>query len=174
MLARYKEARKDFQKATKADKTMAEAWNNLGVVYYLQKKYRPAIKNYKKAVELRQSASFHSNLGTAYFAKKEYERAAEHYQLAFTLDPSVFDRSSQLGLSARMGSPEEKARYAYMIAKMYAKNGDMDKTLQYLRRAMEEGYKDIDNVYKDNEFATIRKDQRFAELMATKPVAITQ
>jgi tetratricopeptide (TPR) repeat protein len=174
MLARYKEARKDFQKATKADKTMAEAWNNLGVVYYLQKKYRPAIKNYKKAVELRQSASFHSNLGTAYFAKKEYERAAEHYQLAFTLDPSVFDRSSQLGLSARMGSPEEKARYAYMIAKMYAKNGDMDKTLQYLRRAMEEGYKEIDNVYKDNEFATIRKDQRFAELMATKPVAIAQ
>jgi pentatricopeptide repeat protein len=61
-----------------------------------------------------------------------------------------------------------------MIAKMYAKNGDMDRTLQYLRRAMEEGYKDIDNVYKDNEFATIRKDQRFAELMATKPVAITQ
>lgn len=174
MLARYKDAKKEFEKATKADKTMAEAWNNLGVVFYQQKKYRPAIKNYKKAIAIRQSASFHSNLGTAYFAKKQYDEAGKEYELAFSLDPTVFDRSSQLGLAARMGTPEEKARYAYMIAKMYAKQGDMEKTLQYLRRAMEEGYKDIDNVYRDNEFAGIRKDQRFTELMAAKPLAITQ
>jgi tetratricopeptide (TPR) repeat protein len=174
MLARYKDAKKEFGRATKADKTLAEAFNNLGVVFYQQKKYKPAIKNYKKAIEIRESASFHSNLGTAYFARKQYDLAAHEYETAFSLDPSVFERSSQLGLAARMGTPEEKARYAYMIAKMYAKRGDMEKTLQYLRRAMEEGYKDIDNVYKDNEFAGIRKDQRFTELMAAKPMAITQ
>jgi tetratricopeptide (TPR) repeat protein len=174
MLARYKEAKKEFERATKADKSLAEAFNNLGVVYYQQKKYRPAIKNYKKAIEMRQSASFHSNLGTAYFARKEYELAGQEYETAFSLDPTVFERSSQLGLAARMGTPEEKARYAYMIAKMYAKQGDAERSIQYLKRAMEEGYKDIDNVYKDNEFAGIRKDQRFAELMAMKPVAITQ
>ena len=33
-----------------------------------------------------------------------------------------------------------------------------DRSLQYLRRAMEEGYKGIEDVYKDSEFAGLRKD----------------
>ena len=37
---------------------------------------------------------------------------------------------------------------------------------------MEEGYKDIKDVYKDNEFSTVRKGPRFAELMASKPVVL--
>ena len=36
---------------------------------------------------------------------------------------------------------------------------------------MEEGYKSIDNVYKDDEFAGFRKDPRFTELMAAPPIA---
>jgi hypothetical protein len=38
-----------------------------------------------------------------------------------------------------------------------------------LKKALEEGYKDFNNVYKDEEFATLRKDKRFAELVASKP-----
>jgi hypothetical protein len=38
---------------------------------------------------------------------------------------------------------------------------------------MEEGYKDIRNVYKDEEFSSLRKDPRFAELMAARTVAIS-
>jgi hypothetical protein len=37
---------------------------------------------------------------------------------------------------------------------------------------MEEGYKDINNVYKDNEFVTLRKDPRFTDLMNARPTAI--
>jgi hypothetical protein len=39
---------------------------------------------------------------------------------------------------------------------------------------MEDGYKDIKNVYKDNEFSTLRKDPRFTELMASKTPAIPE
>jgi hypothetical protein len=39
---------------------------------------------------------------------------------------------------------------------------------------MEEGYKDFKNVYKDAEFAQLRKDKRFAELMASKPVSLPE
>ena len=39
---------------------------------------------------------------------------------------------------------------------------------------MEDGYKDIKNVYKDNEFSALRKDPRFAELMAARPLAIPE
>jgi len=36
---------------------------------------------------------------------------------------------------------------------------------------MEDGYKDLKNVYKDTEFAQLRKNPRFTELMAsTAPV----
>jgi len=56
-----------------------------------------------------------------------------------------------------------------MVAKAYAKLGLLDLSLEHLRKAMEEQYKDIAKVYKDDEFAGLRKDPRFTELMANKP-----
>jgi hypothetical protein len=76
------------------------------------------------------------------------------------------------GVQARLPSPEDRARYDYVLAKLFAKNGMPDQSLHYLKKAMEDGYKDIKDVYKDEEFSTLRKDPRFVELMASKPVAI--
>jgi hypothetical protein len=56
---------------------------------------------------------------------------------------------------------------------MFAKTGVNDRSLHYLKKAMEDGYKDIKNVYKDDEFAALRKDPRFAELMAAKTTSIS-
>jgi hypothetical protein len=39
---------------------------------------------------------------------------------------------------------------------------------------MENGYKGIDKVYKDTEFAKLREDERFAALMAKRPAGISQ
>jgi hypothetical protein len=39
---------------------------------------------------------------------------------------------------------------------------------------MEQGYKDINMVYKDAEFSDLRKDPRFTELMNAKPPAIPE
>ncbi len=61
-----------------------------------------------------------------------------------------------------------------LIAKLYARQGDSDHALQYLRRAMEEGYPGIDDVYKDADFEGLRKDARFAQLMASRPPAIPE
>jgi len=52
--------------------------------------------------------------------------------------------------------------------------GSFERSLQYLRKAMEEGYKEIKMVYKDSEFSDLRKDPRFAQLMAAKPPAIPE
>ena len=75
-------------------------------------------------------------------------------------------------MQARLPSPQDRAHYDYVLAKLYARNGLPDRSLHYLRKAMEEGYKEINDVYKDEEFSAVRKDPRFAELMAAKPVAI--
>lgn len=175
MLQRYKEARKDFERSIKADRTYPEAYNNLGVVHYEEKKYGKAIKQYEKAIKLRNdAASYYSNLGAAYFATKQFEKANSAYSQALRLDPDIFERVSRAGVSAQLSSPEDRARFDYVVAKLYAQIGNMDRSLEYLRRALEEGYKGIDDVYKDTEFAEVRKDPRFAQLMAARPTAIPQ
>jgi hypothetical protein len=55
---------------------------------------------------------------------------------------------------------------------LYAKMGLSDQSLEYLRKAMEAGYKDLKNVYKDAEFAQLRKSPSFTELMATNTPVI--
>jgi tetratricopeptide (TPR) repeat protein len=173
MMQRYKEARKAFERAIKSNHEFADAYNNLGVVYYEDKKYGAAVKEYEKAITKdNSSASFFSNLGAAYFSKRNFEPAVAAYQHALELDPEVFERTSRAGVQAQLPSPEDRARYDYTVAKLYAKMGFSDQSLEYLKRAIEAGYKDLKNVYKDVEFAELRKNPRFTELMAAKTAAI--
>jgi len=175
MMQRYREAKKSFEQAIKADRKFADAYNNLGVVYYEERRYGPAVKQYRRAIAIdATSASYYSNLGAALFSKKEFEPAVQAYQKAVDIDPDVFERTSRGGVQAQLPSPEDRARYNYLVAKLYAKMGLSDRSLEYLRKAMEEGYKDFKNVYKDTEFAELRKDKRFTELMATKTPALPE
>src|SRR5215472_18113822 len=168
-----KDAQKCFEQALHVDKYSAEALNNLGFVAQMQKRYNKAIKYYQKALDIRpESPTFHYNMGAAYFAKHEFDKAVQEYQTAFKIDPDIFQRVSRTGVMAQTTSPEDRAAFSFMVAKMYAQAGDLDRSLEYLRKAMEEGYKNIDKVYTDSEFASLRTDKRFTELMAQKPQAI--
>jgi len=170
MMQRYRDARKSFDRAIKADHKFADAYNNRGVVYYELQKYGTAIKDYRRAIAIDgSSASFFSNLGAALFAKKDFEPAVLAYEKAVQLDPDVFLRTSRAGVQAQLPSPGDRARYDFTVAKLYAKMGYADRSLEYLKKAMEAGYKDFNNVYKDAEFAELRKDKRFVELMAVRP-----
>jgi tetratricopeptide (TPR) repeat protein len=174
MMQHYKEAKKSFERSIKADRKHADAYNNLGVVYYSRKDYNGAIKHYEKAIALKNdAASYYNNLGAAYFGKKQFDKAIFNYSKAVEIDPDVFERSSHAGVQAQLPSPEDRAHYDYVLAKLYARTGVPERSLHYLRKAMEEGYRDIKDVYKDNEFSALRKDPRFAELMAAKPTAIS-
>lgn len=169
-LSHVHEALKNFQRAVKYDSTLAEAHNNVGAAFYIEKKYGKAIGRYKKALKLRdQDAAFHNNLATAYFARKEMELATAEYLRALQLDPEVFERNSRTGVAAKLSTPEDRAEYNYMLAKMYARTGNFDRSLRCLKRSMEEGFKGIKNVYKDQEFTGLRKDPRFESLMAGNP-----
>jgi tetratricopeptide (TPR) repeat protein len=169
MMQRYKEAKKSFEQSIKADKSFADPYNNLGVVMYEDKKYGPAVKEYRRAIAIDgDSASFYNNLGAALFSRKEFNAAVEAYQHALELDPDVFMRTSRAGVQAQLPSPADRAHYDYTVAKLYAKMGFSDQSLEYLRKAMEEGYKDFKDVYKDTEFLELRKDKRFTELVAAK------
>ncbi|HWR16173.1 MAG TPA: tetratricopeptide repeat protein [Terriglobales bacterium] len=163
---KYNVAEQYFIDASKLDKKNSEILNNIGVIAYLNRNYGKAVKYYKKSLALDElSASVHSNLGTAWFAQKKLDRAVAEFTRAIELDPEVVLRSSQGGVGARIASPEERAKYMYMLAKLYAKRGDAERCLLCLRKAKEEGYKKIYQVYQDEEFAQLRQDPRLIEIV---------
>jgi tetratricopeptide (TPR) repeat protein len=160
-------ARRYYEKAIKLNPQYAEAVNNLGTVYYAQKSYRRAVEQYRKALRLQpESASFLSNLGTAYFARKNYNQALASYQQALALDPEIFEHHNTVGTTLQDTSVEEKAKLHYFVAKTYAKAGTKDRALQYIRKALEEGFKEREKFLKDPEFASLQDDPEFKQMMA--------
>jgi len=162
-------ARKNYEQAVKMKRDYAEALNNIGTVYYAQKSYRRAIGYYQRALKLSQSASIYSNLGTAYFARKQYPAATEAYQEAFNRDPDVFEHKSNYGTLLQDRNVEERAKFHYYLAKMYAKSGRNELALQYVRKALEEGFKERNKLTEDPEFQALRDTPEFKELLALEP-----
>jgi tetratricopeptide (TPR) repeat protein len=180
MLRRPVEAEKAAKKAVRKDKHMAEAWNNLGVAHYLQGAgshdrghLQDAVHFYSRALSLNPTnASFHNNMAAALMDMKEYDRGVAEYRKAFELDPEFFERAAENGITARMGSPEDRAQFSFVMARLFASAGDTERALHYLRAALEDGYPKIQDVYHEKEFAAVVKDERFMELMKDRPVAI--
>jgi tetratricopeptide (TPR) repeat protein len=115
-------AKKFYGRATKTDPNYAEAINNQGTVYYAQKSFSRAIRQYKRALRLRpRSASILSNLGTAWFARRNYKQAFETYQQALAIDPDVFERHGNQGVLLEERDIEERAKFNYYMARLYAK-----------------------------------------------------
>jgi len=163
------DAKKNYERAIKLNGSYAEAINNLGTVFYAQKSYRRAISQYKKALLITpESASILSNLGTAYFARKNYTDAFAMYQHALQIDPQVFERRSSQGVLLQERSVEERAKFHYYMAKTYAKAGMTELALTYIRKALEEGFKERDKFTKDPEFATLKDNPEFKLLLATE------
>jgi tetratricopeptide (TPR) repeat protein len=166
-------AKSYYERAAKLKPDYPEAINNLRTVYYAQKSYRRAIPCHKKALELEpRSAPFLSNLGTAYFARKNYELAFATYQAALKIDPEVFEnrsshenRSSQ-GSTVLERSVEERAKFHLYLAKAYAKQGTFYRALLYLRKALEEGFKEKDMILSAAEFAPLKDNEEFQRITA--------
>jgi tetratricopeptide (TPR) repeat protein len=163
------DARKYYERAIKLRSDYAEAINNLGTVYYARKSYRRSITQYKKALRITpDSASILSNLGTSYFARKNYELAFTTYQAALKLDPEVFEHRSSMGILLQERTVDERAKFHYYLARTYAKAGDVEHTLIYVRKALEEGFKEPDKFKKDPEFQIVRDNPEFQLILSAE------
>jgi len=161
-----KEARKWFQRATKVNKRFADGYNNLGATYYAEKNYKRAIAEYRRSLAIEpNSASVYTNVGYAYFAQKQLPKAMDAFHKALALDPNVFDETSRLGSIMSFRTVADRGLFNFMLAKDYAQNGDAANCLIYLRRAADEGYKEVGKARKDPAFAKVIADANIKALL---------
>jgi tetratricopeptide (TPR) repeat protein len=91
------------------------------------------------------------------------------YAKALSLDPDVFERRSAYGTLLEDRNVEERAKFHYYLAKMYAKAGRNELALQNLRKALEEGFKERKKINEDSEFDAMRSTPEFQELLTVEP-----
>jgi tetratricopeptide (TPR) repeat protein len=166
-------AKKYYERAIKENPKYAEAINNRGTIEYARKNFRRATGLYKKALNLEpRSASFLSNLGTAWFARHNYKEAFDYYQQALAIDPEVFERHGSTGSVLEERDVQERAKFNYYMARVYAKSGKNELALQYIRKAIEGGFKDKKKFLEEDDFAGLRKLPEFDDLMKLEPRAL--
>ena len=169
-------ALKCYQKSSKLDSHYADALNNAGTIYYERKKYSRAIRSYKKAIQLRQDyAAFYLNLGYAYFGVKDYASSITAFRKALEIDPDTFDSArSRAGTVIQDRTvASDRAQFYFLLAKSFAQSGNVDRCLIYLKKAREEGYKDINTVKSDPAFAVVIKDPAVQDFLQEKPADTT-
>lgn len=163
-------AQRNYERAVKLKVDYSEAVNNLGTIAYARKNYRRATSLYRRALKINpRSASVLSNLGTAYFARKKYDEAFQSYQEAMAIDPDVFEHRNSAGVLLQERTVQERAKFHFYLAKTYAKAGNGERALLYLRKALEEGFSERDKLKSEPEFADLQTLPEFQQLLTYQP-----
>jgi len=169
-------ALKYYERASKIDPTYADAQNNIGTIWYQRKKFSRAIKAYQRAIAIRgDMAVLYSNLGYAYFGDRKYQEAISSFRQALSLDPQLFEHSgSRSGSVLQDRTVGDRGRFYFLLAKSFAEAGNLERCLIYLRKAKDEGYKELSDVKTDPSFAAFAKNPAVLEVLSPKSAENTQ
>ena len=169
-LSQIKLAKRSYEKAIKMDRRFPQALNNLGTVYYGEKRYGKSMKYYRKALKITpEAASIWVNLGSAYFARHDVKHAAQCYDTALNIDPLVFEHRSQVGTMLEDHNVGDMALFHFYLAKAFAQRGDNERAISYLRKSLEEGLKERAKLPSVPEFAKLKTEPAFLDLLARDP-----
>jgi len=166
MMFSTKDATRCYRESLKLDPRNAQVMNNLGTVFASLKEYGQADKMYHRALKVDpHSAITFKNLGTNLLAERKYSKGWEMYQQALAIDPQIF--SDHVGPTIENPSDvQERGAMNYYMALGCARAGYTDCALQYLRLALDEGFTDRKKVAASSEFASLRSNQAFQQLIA--------
>jgi tetratricopeptide (TPR) repeat protein len=167
------QAQKAYERAFRLDKNFAEPYNNLGTTYFLRGNVKRSVKYYRKALQLNpNSAAFHINLGTSYFKLKKFAQAVDQYTAALVIDPHVLTEQSPVGTVVQARTAN--ASFFYYLAKAFARQNNVEESVRYLRRSMEDGFNDMKKLNEDPDFQKISKTEAFMQLMDNPPMPIKE
>jgi len=86
------------------------------------------------------------------------------YTRALELDADILTSNNE-GVIAQVTTPEQRARVNYLIAKAYARRGNVDGALEYLGRAKEGNFAQLASVYNDQDFSALWQDPRLSKIV---------
>jgi hypothetical protein len=123
------------------------AYNNRGVAFHGQHELDKAIADYSRAIELDPGDdSYYHNRAIAYAAKKQYDKALADNGKAFALNT---DNSGAL----------------YNIACIHAQRNDPGQACSWLRKSIDHGYADWDQIKQDSDLDSIRNTPCYQSIM---------
>jgi Flp pilus assembly protein TadD len=122
-------------------------YGNMGALYARLKEYKKAILYYKKAVILDPSQSqFLEGLGACYMYTKDFRNCTRYMKKAIDLSPDGFD-------------------YYYNLACAFSLQNNCMTGVRYLKQAINKGFKDYDQIMRDDDLRNLRKTAGFKKLM---------
>ena len=158
-------ARTNFEQALKLNPKFAEAYNNLGTMAHSQGDLPHAEKFYRKSLKLQPgNANTLQNLGTLYYAEHKFKKGDAEYRKALAIDPAVLERSAGHGIPAN-SSVQSASEVHYHLAATYAHAGSGKLAIDYLRKAVLEGFHDRNRLMRDKEFAELRTTDAFLRIV---------
>ncbi len=166
MMFNLDEATDCYRKSLHLRPHNADVLNNLGTVYDAQKEYGSARRMYKKAIKInRHNALYYKNLGTNYITSRKYKEGWKTYQEALAIDPTVFGPDNRPH-TENPATLTQRGAMNYYLAKGCVKAHMPLRAIDYLRRAIDEGFVSPDKVARDHEFASLHQLPAFKQLIA--------
>jgi superkiller protein 3 len=181
-LGQFEKAEQHYRAAVQLDPGSAESYYDYGVLLLRAEKFQPAEAAFRKTIDINPyQADAHNNLGYLLERRGLLPEAATEYRNAIENKPSdrqahfnlgrilVNQKNYQEGIGELQKTiePEDDKtpRYLYALGAAFARSGDRESALRYIRRAREgavaRGQADL--------LASIDRDLHTLEMPSTSP-----
>jgi tetratricopeptide (TPR) repeat protein len=170
-----------FQKALESRPDFTKAENNLKRALAIQKEIETEISRLKGLLrDNPENFELHFQLGNLYFRKGEQHQAIKQYKRTLQLNRKFVPALNNLALVTAANQEYYKAltifsdvlKYHpndaethYNIACMYSRLKQVDKSIKWLKKAIDKGYANWENIKKDGDLDNIRDDKAYKELI---------
>ena len=163
------EAERYYREAVKQNPYYLEAMNNIATIDYVRKRYDRALDQYNRALKLRpESPTILINVGACLFAMERVDEGVKAYQHALSIDPKIFEKNNSSGFGTLIQTSQRTdSLVSFKLARVFAMNGDKDRAISYLYKAVEEGFKDLEMIKNEPLFMVLADDVRYQQLVDT-------
>jgi len=174
-------ALREYQRVTEIASDNPVGYENIAAVYLRQGSYLQAIPSLEKAAEHRPDGGNYSNLGFAYFFVKRYPDAVKMFEKAVQLSPKdeqlmgnladayrwagrpqdasmAYDAAIKLAYQALQVNPKSASTTGF-LALYYAKKGEAEQAMQYIRQARSIDSSDVQLMYSEAQVYAIAGKQ---------------
>jgi tetratricopeptide (TPR) repeat protein len=183
---RVSEAVQHYKEALHLDPESAGAHYNLGNLLVSQGKPDEAVPYYDRALSIApDDPEIHNNLGIALFRQERVEEARKHYQKAVDLQPAFVSAllnlakahaflneypSARLVFQRALKLRPDAVEIYYYVAVTYAKESRIVESVQWIEKAVENGFDNWEFLRKDMQLENIRHSPDYRRLVESRAI----